>query len=213
MSDSKRSPDRPSHPSATTAGTGASGVTAPNREAMERAVSAFLEAAGIPDDPELAQTPERVVAAWVDEFIDGYQKDPIAALGVPSPVPQEQKGAVFVTGIDYTGVCPHHLLPYRGVAHIGYLPGESVAGFSRLAALLDVYAHRLTLQETLAQQVAEALVEGLGARGAGVILEAEQLCMTLRGVKRTRSRAVVEASVGEFGRAELDRLWTAAGRK
>lgn len=188
---------------------GAAPVGVPDREAMERAVAAFLDAAGVPADAELDLTPQRVVAAWADEFLDGYGKDPIDALGVPSPVPANA-GAVFVTRLDYTGVCPHHLLPYRGVAHIGYLPNGKVAGFSRLAVLLDVLAHRLTLQETLAQQVVDAITEGLGARGAGVILEAEQLCMTLRGVKRAGSRALVEASAGAFGRAELDRLWAAA---
>lgn len=190
---------------------GKSKVGGPDRDAMERAVAAFLKATGAPLDAELELTPQRVAAAWAEEFLDGYGKDPIEALGEPSPAPLDS-GAVYVTRLEYTGVCPHHLLPYRGVAHIGYLPGGKVAGFSRLAALLDVLAHRFTLQETLAKQVVDAIVEGLGARGAGIILEGEQLCMTLRGVKQASSRAVVEASAGAFGRSELDRLWAAATR-
>lgn len=166
----------------------------------------FLRATGVPlDDPELAQTPARVAAAWADEFLDGYGTSIEEALGECSPAPRGA-GLVVVTHLDYTGVCPHHLLPYRGVAHLAYQPEQSVAGFGRLGVLVDALAHRLVLQEALAQQVAEALVSGLGATGAGVILEAEQTCMTLRGERQPRSRTVVEAFAGSFteeSRAQL----------
>lgn len=182
---------------------------APDREAMQRAVSEFLRAAGVPlDDPELDLTPERVAAAWADEFLDGYRRTVREALGVLSNAPSGG-GLVLVTHLDYTGVCPHHLLPYRGMAHVAYLPGEHVAGFSRLAAVVDVLAHRLTLQETLARDVARSLVDELGARGAGVVLEAEQPCMQMRGQKRVRSRAAVQALAGEFDEALMERLWAA----
>lgn len=181
-----------------------------DRAAMERSIAEFLRAAGVPlDDPEVALTPSRVAAAWADEFLDGYSREPAEVLGTLSRAPAGAE-IVFVTRLDYTGICPHHLLPYRGLAHVAYRPAGKVAGFSRVAALLDVLAHRLTLQEVLAQQVAEALVRGLGARGAGVILEAEQLCLTLRGEKRAHSRAAVEATAGRFDRRSLDRLWVAA---
>jgi GTP cyclohydrolase I len=176
---------------------------------MERAVRAFLAAAGVPvDDPDLAQTPQRVTAAWADELIDGYRTSPATALGELLPAPGGGE-LVCVTHIDYVSVCPHHLLPYRGVAHVGYRPTKLVVGFGRFAALVDAFAHRLILQEALAQQIAAALVETLGAAGAGVILQAEQTCMTVRGERRVRSRATVEASAGDFDEGALARLWSA----
>lgn len=178
---------------------------------MERAVRLFMEAAGVPrDDAELTQTPERVTSAWVDEFIDGYGRTIEEALGTPSP--SAPGNVVYVTHIDYTGVCPHHLLPYRGQAHLAYRTGPHVAGFGRLAVLVDTLAHRLTLQETLAKQIADALVSGLAAQGAGVILEASQTCMTMRGENQSRSRCVVEATTGDFDTAALHQLWMAVKR-
>lgn len=177
---------------------------------MRRAVRDFLAAARVPDDPELARSDERVVDAWVDEFLSGYRKDPFQALGNPSAIETGSAGTVFLTHIDYTGVCPHHLLPYRGVAHVAYVPKAKLAGFSRIAALIDSLSHRLTLQETLARQIADTLVEGLDALGAGVILDAEQLCMSARGVRRASSRALVEAASGNFAPEDFARLWAAA---
>jgi GTP cyclohydrolase I len=176
---------------------------------MERAVQDFLRAAAVPQDPELAQTPERVAAAWLDELLDGYRSSPAEALGELLPSPGGN--LVCVTHVDYTGLCPHHLLPYRGIAHIAYLPDRFIAGFGRFPTLVDALAHRLTLQERLAQQIADALVNVLKARGAGVVLQAEQACMTLRGERRVHSRATVEATAGQFGAAELARLWSAIG--
>jgi GTP cyclohydrolase I len=187
-------------------------MSPPDRSGMERAVRLFLEASGVPlDDPDLAQTPARVAAAWADEFIDGYAGSVPTALG--ELLPASTGDLVLVTHLDFTGLCPHHLLPYRGVAHLAYRTGGFVAGFGRLGALVDTLAHRLTLQEILARQLAEGLVSGLSARGAGVILQAEQTCLTLRGEKQPRSRTVVEATAGEFDAPALDRLWRAVGGK
>lgn len=180
-----------------------------DRAALERAFRAVLEASGAPlDDAELKDTPARAAAAWADEFVDGYRTDAKAALGELSPAPAGG-GLVAVTHLDFTGVCPHHLLPWRGVAHVAYLPGAHVAGFGRLAVLVDALAHRLVLQEKLAADVAQALVAGLGAIGAGVVIEAEQSCMTLRGEKRARSRTLVEASAGSFDAPAREGLWAA----
>ena len=184
-------------------------IGSPDLARMTEAIREFLRASGVPsDDPELAQTPERVAAAWAEEFLDGYGKTVAEALGTPSPAPAGG-GLIVVTHLDYTGICPHHLLPYRGVAHVAYRPRALLAGFGRIPALVDALAHRLTLQETLASQIAAGLVEGLQADGAGVVLEAEQTCMTLRGEKRTRSRTVVEATSGTFDAASFERLWAA----
>jgi GTP cyclohydrolase I len=176
---------------------------------MQRAVLAFLKAAAVPlADPELRQTPERVAAAWSDELIDGYQTTPAQALGELLPV---GKGTTYVslTHLDFVGVCPHHLLPYRGLAHLAYVPTKHIAGFGRFPALIDVLAHRLTVQEVVAKQIADALVDTLGASGAGVVLEAEHACMRVRGQRRGQSRAVVEASAGTFDSAAMTRLWAA----
>lgn len=177
-----------------------------DRAGLERAFVALLEAAGVDlSDPHLAGTPARAAAAWADEFIDGYRVSPAEALGELSPAPADV-GLVAVTHLDFTGVCPHHLLPWRGVAHLAYLPGEHLAGFGRLASLVDCLAHRLVLQEDLARNLAQAMVEVLGARGAGVVLDAEQSCMTLRGERRAGSRAWVQATSGEFPAAQHEAL-------
>ncbi len=181
----------------------------PDAPALERVFERFLQAAHAPeDDPELADTPRRAAEAWAEEFLDGYRTTPAQALGEPSPAPKAS-GVVLVTGLDYVGVCPHHLLPYRGVAHVAYLPQGLVAGFGRLARLVDVLAHRLTLQETLSVQLAGALAQGLSARGAATILEAEQTCLSMRGERRRNSRTIAEGQAGRAGAKVLARLRSA----
>jgi GTP cyclohydrolase I len=161
-------------------------------------VARFLDALGIPSDvrgsDDLADTPRRVAEAWLEDLVDGYGRDPaeILAGGLPSA----GRDLVAVTGIDYHSVCPHHLLPSRGVAHVAYVPGGKVVGFGQLVKLVDALAHRLVLEEDLARQIADALVHHLGARGAACVLDAEQLCMTVRGEKRARARAHAEAWAG-----------------
>jgi GTP cyclohydrolase I len=103
---------------------------------------------------------------------------------------------VAVTGIDFHSICPHHLLPSRGLAHVAYVPGGRVVGFGQLARLVDALAHRLVLEEDLARQVAEALMVHAGARGAACILEAEQMCLSVRGERRPRARAHAQFFAG-----------------
>jgi len=102
----------------------------------------------------------------------------------------DDAGLVCVTGLDFHSTCPHHLLPYRGLAHLAYLPAKGsaarVAGFSNLAKLVDVMAHRLILQEALAKEIALALRQGLGAQGAACVLESEQNCLTCRAENKVR---------------------------
>lgn len=177
-----------------------------DRAGLEAAFAAFLKAAGVDtSDPELAETPARAAAAWADDFLDGYRSTPKEALGELSLAPSGAN-LVTVTFLNFTSVCPHHLLPWRGLAHVAYRPGTHLAGFGRIAALVDCLGHRLVLQEALAGDVARALVEVLGAKGAGVVLEAEQSCMTLRGERQTRSRTWVEASAGAFEADEMRSL-------
>ncbi len=173
-----------------------------------RAVAAFLDAMGLPPEVRrseaLASTPERVAEAWLGDLLDGYRRDPAAILG--DAIPARRRGLVSVTGIDFHSVCPHHLLPSRGVAHVAYVPGDRIAGFGQIVQLVDALAHRFVLQEDLARGVADALVRHLGARGAACVLDAEQLCMTVRGGRRPHARAHTDAFLGVLGRdARLQR--------
>lgn len=180
------------------------------------AVARFLDALGLPPQvrraSDLAQTPRRVAEAWIEDLLDGYRRSPAEVLAEAIETPS--RDLVAVTGIDFHSVCPHHLLPSRGVAHVAYLPGGRVVGFGQLARLVDCLAHRLVLQEDLARAVAEALVEHLGARGAACVLDAEQLCMTVRGERRPRARAHAEAFAGALAsdRAARRRVEAAIAR-
>jgi GTP cyclohydrolase IA len=171
--------------------------------AAARAVRDLLEAvlpAEALADPEIAGTPQRVAEALRDDLLDGYRRDPRRVLA--DAIPHRGRDLVAVSGIDFHAVCPHHLLPYRGRACVAYVPGGKVVGFGVLARLLDCFAHRLVIQEVLARQVAEALVEHLGARGAACVLDAEQMCLTVRGERRRAARAHAHAFAGTL---ETDR--------
>jgi GTP cyclohydrolase I len=175
---------------------------APSRAAAEDAIARFLDALGLPPDVRRAEdlegTPARVAEAWLEDLVDGYGRDPAAILA--GALPNEGRDLVAVTGIDFHSVCPHHLLPSRGVAHVAYLPGGKVVGFGQIVKLVDGLAHRLVLEEDLARQIADALVRHVGARGAACILEAEQLCLTVRGEKRAGARTHAEAWAGALAR-------------
>ncbi len=181
--------------------------------ALARATAAFLDALGLPPEvragPDLAGTPARVAEAWRADLLDGYGRDPAAILRDTMPAPGHD--LVVVSGIDFHSVCPHHLLPSRGLAHVAYVPGGKVVGFGQLARLVDTLAHRLVLQEALARQVVEALVTHLGARGAACVLEAEQMCLSVRGERRPHARAHAEHFAGDLARQPaLQRRFLAA---
>jgi GTP cyclohydrolase I len=165
---------------------------------MERAIGDFLRAAGLdPADPNLAQTPQRVTQAWAEEFLAGYGRTAKAALGERFPISQpSDRELVVVTNLHFRSMCPHHLLPYSGRAHVAYVPGSAVVGFGRLAALIDTFSQRLVLQEELARQVARALVQELGSQGAACMLQAEQTCLRLRGGQQHDAVTHAEAYEG-----------------
>ncbi|HET9595876.1 MAG TPA: GTP cyclohydrolase I [Anaeromyxobacteraceae bacterium] len=170
-------------------------------DAAASAISRFLDAlvpAAARRHPDLDGTPARVAAAWADDLLDGYRQDPGAILS--EAMPARGGDLVAVTGIDFHSMCPHHLLPSRGVAHVGYVPGRKVVGFGQIARLVDCFAHRLVLEEDLARHVAEAIVRHLGARGAACVLDAEQSCLTVRGERRPRARAHAQCFLGTFRR-------------
>jgi GTP cyclohydrolase I len=182
---------------------------------MAAAIREFLRAAGVDElDARLRATPERVSRLWADDLLDGYRRTPAEALG--RLLPTNACDLVAVTNIDVHSICPHHLLPYEIVAHVAFVPNGKTAGFSRLAALVEVFAHRLILLEDLAAVIADALVTELGARGAACLLDSKQGCMVYRHEKRGRSRAHAAAYRGilrEQGRLQREFLRAvAAGR-
>jgi GTP cyclohydrolase I len=182
----------------------------PDRAAMEKAVASFLIAAGLElDDPNLTQTPRRVTEAWAGEFLDGYEASARDALGEQYPVSKKSdRELVVVTQLRFRSMCPHHMLPYSGRAHLAYVPGKRVVGFGRLAKLVDVFAHRLILQEELARQVARALMKELKSQGAACVLEAQQSCLRLRGGEQHDAVTHAEAYEGVLREAALRaELW------
>jgi GTP cyclohydrolase I len=176
---------------------------------MARAVREFLVASGLDlKDPNLRETPRRVAEAWSEEFLAGYGQSAQTALADRFPVSKKsERELVVVTNLHFRSMCPHHLMPYSGIAHLAYVPGREVVGFGRLAALVDVFAHRLVLQEELARQIAVALQDELGSKGAACLIRAEQSCFRLRGEEQHQALTFSEAYEGALKdkalRAEL----------
>jgi GTP cyclohydrolase I len=173
-----------------------------DRAAAERAVEALLMALGRdPSSPHLAETPRRVAAAY-EELLTSC---PFSLTTFPNDEGYDE--LVLARSIPFHSLCQHHLLPFTGVAHVGYLPDTRILGLSKLARVLEHFARDLQVQERLTQQVADWLVEHLAPKGVGVVLEAEHLCMSLRGVHATGSRTVTSALRGlvrEDGRSRQE---------
>lgn len=177
--------------------------------AFEAAVRALLKACGVAEDAHLRGTAERVRDLWAGRLLSGYGQDLGEVLGEGFADPRQD--VVVVRGIAVHGVCPHHLLPFRGRAHVAYLPGGRLHGFGRIARLVDALAHRFTFQEWLTRDVANALVTLGQAQGAAVVVEAEQLCLLLGEDRRSEERVVTQAFAGVYERdpvlrAEIQRL-------
>ncbi len=165
-----------------------------DRPALARAVADLLRALGEdPDREGLRRTPERVAEMYAEIF-GGLTEDPGALL--EGGFDEQHEEMVVLRDIRLQSICEHHLLPFAGVAHIGYLPGERILGLSKLARVLDLFARDLQVQERLTQQVADWLQENLAPRGVGVVIEAEHLCMSLRGVRARGARTTTSALHG-----------------
>jgi GTP cyclohydrolase I len=153
----------------------------------------------IGEDPQregLLKTPERVAAAL--EFLtSGYRTDPEQLLN-GAVFTQETNSMVIVKNIEVYSLCEHHMLPFFGRCHIGYIPSGRVFGVSKLARLVDMYARRLQLQERLTEQISQQVMELVGARGVGVMIEARHLCMMMRGVEKQNSVMVTSSVLGTF---------------
>ena len=169
--------------------------------AFERAVADLLAACGIaPDAAHMGKTTQRVRELWQKRLLGGYDLDPAEVLGEGFDDPRSDM--VVVRGIAVHGVCPHHLVPFRGVAHVAYLPGGRLHGFGRIARLVDAIGHRFTYQEWMTRDIAEAMMIHGKARGAACVIEAEQLCLLLGEDRRGDERVVTQAFVGDFEQSD-----------
>ena len=155
--------------------------------------------AGIGEDPDrdgLRDTPARVARMYAEVF-EGLDKDAHEPLSTTFEIDHQE--LVLVRDIRFHSLCEHHLLPFHGVAHVGYIPGNGrVTGLSKLARLVHVYARRPQVQERITTQIADALMGELGAAGAIVVLEAEHQCMSMRGVRAEGARTVTSAVRGQL---------------
>ncbi len=176
-------------------GVGRSGI---DRDRVVAAVRELLGAIGQnPDSVEFAATPARVADAYA-EFFAGVGVDAVALLADAVPVGDDTGELVLVRDIALRSVCEHHLLPFRGRAHIAYRPGAKVVGLGALPRVVEALAARPQLQERLGEQIADAVVEGLAPEGVLVVLEASHGCVADRGVKQAEARAITIASRGSL---------------
>ena len=155
----------------------------------------------IGEDPEragLAGTPERVRRMYA-ELTDGYAADPDALLN-RAAFEVDYDEMVVVRDIEFYSLCEHHLLPFFGRAHVGYLPRGRVIGLSKIPRIVDMYAHRLQVQERMTQEVATFLMERLDPKGVGCVIEATHLCTVMRGVRKQQATMVTSSMLGTFRR-------------
>ncbi len=167
-----------------------------DRERVAAAVRELLSAIGAdPDSPELTDTPARVADAY-GEFFSGVGQNPAELLIDAVPVGDATGELVVLRNVSLRSMCEHHLLPFRGRAHIAYRPAERVVGLSALVRVVDVLAARPQVQERLGEQIVQTLVEGLAPHGVLVVLEASHGCIADRGVRQTDAVTVTVASRG-----------------
>lgn len=168
---------------------------------LDRAAAAVRELLlAVGEDPDregLRETPARVARAYAEVFA-GLSQDPADVLGTTFDIGHEEM--ILVKDIELYSTCEHHLVPFYGKAHIGYIPGKSghVTGLSKLARLADMYAKRPQVQERLTSQIADALVDKLGAQAVIVVIECEHLCMAMRGIRKPGSTTTTSAVRGGF---------------
>jgi GTP cyclohydrolase IA len=189
-------------------------VVRPSREAAEAAVRTLIAWAG--DDPRregMLDTPKRVTSAYAELFA-GYDEDPAEILSRTFREVGGYDDVVLVKDIPFHSHCEHHMVPFFGKAHIAYLPHDGVVGLSKLARLVNAFARRLQTQENLTAQITDAINENLNPRGAAVMLEAEHMCMTMRGVHAHGASTTTQRFTGVFAedRAEQDRFFAMVKR-
>ena len=165
--------------------------------AITNSVSAILKAIG--EDPAregLVRTPERVARAY-QEILAGYQTDPVKLInGALFTVDYDEM--VIVKDIEYFSLCEHHMLPFFGRAHVAYVPKGKVIGLSKIPRIVDMFAHRLQVQERMTQQIAEFIQDVINPWGVGVVIEGQHLCMMMRGIKKEQAKMTTSAMLGGF---------------
>lgn len=177
-----------------------------DRRAAAQAIEDFLRALGHAPEGELAGTGERVADAWADDLLEGEAIDAAALLREGAlDLDAHGSGLVLVRDLAVTTMCPHHLLPAHGTATVAYMPGARIAGIGTIAHVVDVLAHRLTLQERISDNVVALLVHELGARGALCRLALTHSCLIARGERKTGSIVETIAVAGTFAVASPDR--------
>ena len=174
-------------------------LPAPGPDELPATVRALLE--GLGEDPDregLRETPARVADA-LRHLTEGYSLDAWSSIG-DSVFEQVYDEMVLVRDVQFYSLCEHHLLPFFGVCHVGYLPKGKVVGLSKIPRLVDTFAHRLQVQERLTREIAEGLQEVVEPRGVGVVMEARHLCMEMRGVRKHATETVTSCMLGGFRR-------------
>lgn len=172
--------------------------TRPDAAAAREAVRTLISHVGEnPDREGMIDTPDRFVRAW-NEFFVGYGQDPAEALSRTFTETDGFDNIVLLRGIGFESHCEHHIVPIIGKAHVAYLPNDTIVGLSKLARVVDIFAKRMQSQENLTVQIARAIEEGLKPRGVAVVIEAEHMCMTTRGVRKAGVDTVTQCLMGEF---------------
>ena len=175
-----------------------------DKQKIESLTRELLLAIG--EDPQregLKGTPRRVAEAFAF-LTSGYRADPVKLIN-GAIFTQETNSMVIVKNIELYSLCEHHMLPFFGRCHIGYVPSGRVFGLSKLARLVDMYARRLQLQERLTEQISRAIMEAIDAKGVGVMIEARHLCMMMRGVEKQNSVMVTSSVLGTFRESQTTR--------
>jgi len=164
----------------------------------EHAVRTLLQHMG--EDPEregLLRTPHRVVQA-LEYMTRGYQQDPKVAINGALFTEEDYQEIILCRDLDFYSLCEHHLLPFNGKAHVGYLPHRKIVGLSKIARMVEIFARRLQVQERLTTQIARTIMDEIEPLGVAVVLEAEHLCMRMRGVEKQNSYVTTSAMLGVF---------------
>ena len=190
-------------------------IVRPSREEAEEAVRTLIAWAG--DDPSregLIDTPHRVTDAY-GEFFGGYRQSAREILQTTFKDVGGYDDVVLVRDIPFSSHCEHHMVPFFGKVHIAYLPQDGVVGLSKLARLVEVYARRLQVQENMTAQIIDAVNEHLNPRGAAVMIEAEHMCMSMRGVRAHGALTITQRFTGVFAedRNEQDRFFAMVGKR
>ena len=170
--------------------------TKPSRKQAEEAVKTLIQWAGDnPDREGVIETPKRVVNAY-KEFFGGYESDPEQVLSKTFDEVEGYDEMVIVRDIAIESHCEHHMVPFIGIAHIGYIPNKRIVGISKLARIADVFAKRLQTQETMTAQIADTINEVLKPKGVAVVIDAQHQCMTTRGTHKSESSTITRRMVG-----------------